>query len=50
LLNQLSKTQITDAFRAAGFSSGEINTYVKAVSNRILELDRAGKGGTLANK
>lgn len=50
LLKQLSKKQITDAFRAAGFSSSERNTYVKAVSNRILELDRAGNGAKLATK
>lgn len=50
LLKQLSNKQITDAFRAAGFSSSETNTYVKAVSNRILELDKAGSGVKLAVK
>lgn len=49
LLKQLSDKQIRDSFRAAGFSSGEVNTYVKAVSGRILELDRAANGSTLAN-
>lgn len=50
LLKQLSNKQITDAFRAADFSPSEIKTYAKAVSNRILELDKAGKGAIAANK
>lgn len=41
LLLQLSDRQIRDAFRAANYSPGDINTYTQAVKNKIAELDRA---------
>jgi hypothetical protein len=41
LLNRLSDDQIRDAFRAANYSESEIDTYTRAVRNKITELDRA---------
>lgn len=39
LLAQLSPAQISDAFRAAGYSPEEINAYTEAVVSRIRELN-----------
>jgi hypothetical protein len=39
-LNRLSDTQIRDAFRAARYSSREIDMFTKGVKNRIAELNR----------
>jgi len=41
LLNRLSDDQIRDAFRAANYSESDIETYTRAVRNKIVELDRA---------
>jgi hypothetical protein len=38
LLNQLSDKQIEDAFRAANYTSDEINMYKIAVKNRIADI------------
>ena len=38
LLSQLTPEQISDAFRAAGYSQSEINAYTQAVLSRIREL------------
>ncbi|HWC19895.1 MAG TPA: hypothetical protein VG498_22975 [Terriglobales bacterium] len=38
LLAQLKSTQIDDAFRAAGYSDAEIQTYASVVKKRIAEL------------
>ena len=40
LLAQLSQDQIRDAFRAAGYSSQEIEGFSRAVEERIGELER----------
>jgi hypothetical protein len=40
LLLQLSDKQIRDAFRAANYSPGDINTLTQAVKNKITELSR----------
>jgi hypothetical protein len=48
LLNQLSDGQIGDAFRAANFSPAEVALYVRAVRNKITELDRATGGERFA--
>lgn len=40
LLLQLSDRQIRDAFRAANYSPGDINTLTQAVKNKITELSR----------
>ena len=41
LLNQLSASQIMDAFRAANYSRSNIDKLTRAVRNRITDLDRA---------
>jgi hypothetical protein len=38
LLARLSKKQLTDAFRAGGFSDSEVNTYVEEIRKRISQL------------
>lgn len=38
LLGRLSDKQLTDAFRAGGFTESEITTYVKATRDRINQL------------
>jgi hypothetical protein len=38
LLARLSVEQLSDAFRAGGFSEGEVESYVKTVRERIQEL------------
>jgi hypothetical protein len=38
LLGRLSEKQITDAFRAGGFSDAEVSTYVRTLRGRITEL------------
>jgi len=38
LLGRLSDKQLTDAFRAGGFTESEITTYVRATRNRINQL------------
>lgn len=40
LLGQLSTKQISDAFRASGFSPEEIEGYTKVVKERIAELNK----------
>ncbi|MDQ3800598.1 MAG: hypothetical protein M3384_14205 [Acidobacteriota bacterium] len=40
LLLQLSDKQIRDAFRAANYSPGDVNTLTQAVKNKITELSR----------
>jgi len=40
-LNHLSDDQIRDAFRAANYSQGDIDTYTQAVRRKINELERA---------
>jgi hypothetical protein len=40
-LNRLSDGQVGDAFRAANYSPDEVALYVRAVRNKIIELDRA---------
>lgn len=41
LLNRLSDRQIRDSFRAANYSSSEIEQFTLGVKNRIAELNRA---------
>lgn len=48
LLVQLTDKQIKDAFRAANYSPGDINTLKRAVKNRIAELDRVADERNLA--
>lgn len=50
LLGRLSDRQISDAFRAANYSPQEVATYVKAVRQKIIELENAAGGENLANK
>jgi hypothetical protein len=38
LLGRLSDKQLSDAFRAGGFSDAEVNTYVSAMRSRINQL------------
>jgi hypothetical protein len=40
LLLQLTDKQIRDAFRAANYSPGDVNTLTQAVKNKITELSR----------
>jgi hypothetical protein len=40
LLAQLSPDQIRDAFRAAGYSSEEVEAYSRVVEQRIIELEK----------
>lgn len=49
-LNRLSDEQIRDAFRAANYSPADIDTFARAVRNKIDELDRAVGGNNLAQK
>jgi hypothetical protein len=39
LLAQLSPTQIRDAFRAAGYSSNDVEEFSRIVERRIGELE-----------
>nr|AEQ20286.1 hypothetical protein [uncultured bacterium CSLG7] len=39
VLSQLSEEQIRDAFRAAGYSSPDVNEFAKVVEGRIAELN-----------
>ncbi len=48
LLMELTDQQIRDAFRAARYSNTDIDTYTRAVKNRIAELDRAAGDAYLA--
>lgn len=50
LLLQLDDKQIKDAFRAANYSAGDIQTLTQAVKNRIAELDEAASQRNLAIK
>jgi hypothetical protein len=43
ILGRLSDKQITDAFRAGGFSDNEASIYLKVVKNRIKQLQDLGK-------
>lgn len=47
-LNRLSDAQIRDAFRAANYSPADVETFTRAVRNKIRELDRAVGGDNLA--
>ncbi|MEO6333381.1 MAG: hypothetical protein ABIO91_00215 [Pyrinomonadaceae bacterium] len=47
LLNRLSDQQIRDIFRAANYSPADVDTFTRAVTNKIQELDRAA-GSNLA--
>jgi hypothetical protein len=38
MLARLSEKQLTDAFRAGGYSNSEISTLVRAMQERIKEL------------
>jgi hypothetical protein len=49
-LNRLTDDQIRDAFRAANYSPADIETFSRAVRNKIVELDRAVGGNNLAEK
>ena len=40
LLSQLSPQQLRDAFRAAGYSPGQVEAYATTVQARIAELQR----------
>lgn len=48
LLGRLSDRQIRDAFRAARYSNRDIETFTRAVKNKIGELDRAAGDADLA--
>jgi hypothetical protein len=50
LLRQLSDRQIRDAFRAARYSPQEIDTFTKAVKNRINELARVSNADKFAER
>lgn len=50
LLGRLSDRQIRDAFRAARYSEKDIDTFTRAVKNKIDELDRAAGDANLAEK
>ncbi|HUK30275.1 MAG TPA: hypothetical protein VLV89_04115, partial [Candidatus Acidoferrum sp.] len=41
-LAKLTRHQISDAFRAAGYSPDQVEGYTRAVQQRIAELNRAG--------
>ena len=49
LLGDLSDRQISDAFRAANYSSTDINSYTQTVRRKIIELENA-VGGVRASK
>ena len=49
LLNQLSDKQISDAFRAGGYSRADVSTYVNTVKRKIRELDDAVGGQYAGN-
>ena len=44
LLGRLSDKQLTDAFRAGGFSESDVATYVKEVRERIKQLQNLESG------
>ncbi len=48
LLNELTDKQISDAFRAAAYSPSDVQTYTRAVRNRIAELERVTSGQNVA--
>lgn len=48
LLSQLSDKQISDAFRAAGYSGEALEMLKQGVKNRIAELRSAGRGEKVA--
>ena len=47
-LNRLSDAQIRDAFRAANYSPADVETYARAIQNKIQELEQAVGGDNLA--
>ena len=47
-LNRLSDAQIRDAFRAANYSPDDVETYARAIQNKIQELEQAVGGDNLA--
>jgi hypothetical protein len=44
IMAQLSRKQISDAFRAAGYSRNEVTIYTNVVEDRIRSLERLGSG------
>jgi hypothetical protein len=50
LLNELSDDQIKDIFRAANYSRDDIETFTRAVKNRIDELNRVIGGNRSGEK
>ncbi len=50
LLSKLSDKQISDAFRAANYSPGEVNMYTKAVRSKIRELSNLRERERIAVK
>jgi len=43
-LGELSAAQISDAFRAAGFSPGDVDAYTRVILRRIAALESLGDG------
>ena len=50
LLNQLSDTQIQNAFRAANYSKADIDLLSRAVRSRITQLDHASFDSRMARQ
>lgn len=48
LLGRLSEKQLTDAFRAGGFTESEVVIYVKEIRNRISQLQNLESGSLTA--
>jgi hypothetical protein len=44
LLGRLSEKQLTDAFRASGFTDSEVTVYVSEIRKRIAQLQNLGSG------
>jgi hypothetical protein len=44
LLGQLSEKQLTDAFRAGGFTESEVAIYVSEIRDRIKQLQDLESG------
>ena len=49
LLGRLSEKQLTDAFRAGGFSESEVAIYVKEIRERIRQLQNL-ESATVASR
>jgi hypothetical protein len=50
LLGRLSEKQLTDAFRAGGFTDSEVNIYVSEIRKRIAQLQHLEPVGNLTNR